>query len=148
MTDFTEFMTLNSDEPWAMDGGLIIPLSDLSDRIALGEKFITSYPESSLREQVQTQYRYYLISLLGGLDNTPLVDYDTNGIDKDFIFAYEYFQETYPNLKTAAIVEAFYKELEATGFAAPYTYREEAKRDAFRSHLDQLANDAESKLGQ
>lgn len=148
MTDFTEFMALNSDRPWAMDGGLVIPLQDLADRIALGEKFIAGYPESDLGGQVQTQYRYYLISLLGGLDNTPLVDYDTNKVDSDFITAFEYFQETYPDLKTTDTVESFYEELKADGFAAPYTYSDQAKRDDFRNRLDQLANEAVSKLDQ
>lgn len=148
MADFTNFMALNSDQPWAKDGGLAIPLQDLADRVALGEKFIVSYPESFLGEQIKTQYRYYLISLLGGLDNTTLVDYNTNTIDREFITAYEYFQETYPDLKTAETVKSFYTELEANDFAPPYTYQDQEKRDAFRSRLDRLADEAVSRLEQ
>ena len=148
MVDFAKFMALNSDKPWAMDGGLVITLQDLADRIALGERFIVSYPDSNLREQVELQYRYYLISFLGGLDNTPLVDYDNSTVNKDFITAFEYFQETYPELKTAETVAAFHTELKEADFASPYTYEDQGKRDAFRNHLDQLANDAKKKLDQ
>jgi PHD/YefM family antitoxin component YafN of YafNO toxin-antitoxin module len=44
MIDFKEFMVLNSDQPWAVDGSLVITHSQLADRIVLGEKFLTSYP--------------------------------------------------------------------------------------------------------
>lgn len=148
MLDFTAFMTLNSDDPWAKDAGIIIPLTDLADRIALGEQFIVKYPSSVMKEQVQIQYRYYLRSLLGGLDNTPLVLFDSKKIDPEFISAFDYFLETYPDLKTAETVEAFQAELKATGYSAPFTYNDEEKRAAFQSHLDELVAEAESKLNQ
>lgn len=146
MQDFTEFMVLNSDKPWAMDAGIIIPLTDLADRIALGEQFLVKYPDSAVKEQIQTLYRYYLQSFLGGLDNTPLVLYNEKTIDPEFIAAFDYFLDTYPELETAETVETLRTELEATGFAAPYTYEDEEKQTAFRNHIEELVADAESKL--
>jgi len=148
MLDFTEFMTLNSDEPWAMDAGITIPLTDLADRIALGEQFIVKYPSSVMKEQVQIQYGYYLRSFLGGLDNTPLVLFDSKKIDPEFIPAFDYFLETYPDLKTAETVESFQAELKATGYSAPYTYSDEEKRAAFQGHLDELVVEAENRLNE
>lgn len=146
MLDFTAFMSLNSDEPWAMDAGIIIPLTELADRIALGEQFIVKYPNSTMKESVQVQYGYYLRSLLGGLDNTPLVLFDSKKIDPEFISVFDYFLETYPDLKTAETVETFQAELKATGYSAPYTYDDEEKRAAFQSRLDELMAEAESRL--
>lgn len=148
MLDFTEFMTLNSDDPWAMDGGIIIPLTDLADRITLGEQFIVKYPSSVMKEQVQTQYGYYLRSFIGGLDNTPLVLFETKKIDPEFVSAFDYFLETYSDLKTAETVETLQAELKATGYSAPYTYNDEEKRAAFQNHIDELVAEAESRLNQ
>lgn len=148
MLDFTAFMTLNSDKPWAMDAGITIPLTDLADRIALGEQFIVKYPSSVMKEQVQILYGYYLGSFIGGLDNTPLVLFDTNKIDPEFISSFDYFLETYPDLKTTETVETLQTELKATGYSAPYTYDDEEKRTAFQKHIDELVAEAESRLNQ
>ncbi|HYE69752.1 MAG TPA: hypothetical protein VEA58_14135 [Anaerovoracaceae bacterium] len=148
MIDFAEFMTLNSDKPWAMDAGIIIPLTDLADRIALGEQFIVKYPSSIMKEQVQILYGYYLRSFIGGLDNTPLILFDTKKIDPEFITAFDYFLETYPDLKTAETVETLQAELKATDYTAPYTYGDEEKRTAFQKHIDELVANAENRLNQ
>lgn len=146
MLDFTAFMVLNSDEPWAKDAAILIPLTDLADRIAQGEQFLVRYPDSAGKEKVRTQYRYYLLSFLGGLDNTPLVDYDLKAIDPKFIDAFQYFLDTYPVLKTAKTVETLQTELKASGFLAPYTYGDEEKQTAFQNHIDALVTDAENGL--
>lgn len=146
MQDFTSFMVLNSDEPWAKDAAILIPLTDLADRIAQGEQFLVGYPDSAGKKKVQTQYRYYLLSFLGGLDNTPLVDYNSKGIDPEFIAAFQYYLDTYPELETAKTVETLQTELEASGFAAPYSYGDDEKQTAFYNHIEELVTDAESRL--
>lgn len=147
MIDFKEFMVLNSDQPWAVDGSLVITHSQLADRIVLGEKFLTSYPGSAVREPVQTQYRYYLRSFLAGVDNTPLVPNDTDTVDMEFIRAFEDFLENYPELISAESVKALLSELEANDYQVPYRYGDTDKKAAFHSRIDQLVDAAESKLG-
>ncbi len=44
----------------------------------------------------------------------PLVLFDSKKIDPEFISAFDYFLETYPDLKTAETIETFQVELKAT----------------------------------
>lgn len=148
MFEFSSFMSLNSEKYWAKDAAIVIPLEDLADRIAFGEQFMVKYPDSVMKDKVEQQYEYYLKSFLGGLDNTPLVLFDTNKVDPEFIAAFGYFLETYPGLITAEAVESFRSELAQTDYAAPYTYNDNEKRGAFRSHIDELVSNTLAKMDQ
>lgn len=136
--DFASLMCLGSDNPWAIDAGIVIPLEDLGRRIALSESYITAYPHSPLTERVTEQYRFYLAGFLRGLDNTPLVNHNTNKVNPDFVAAFEHFILTYPDLVTTETVKGFLQELEAADYAAPYRYSEHEKRMVFMQHVDDL----------
>lgn len=146
ISDYSKFMILDSEEPWAIDAGIIIPLTDLADRIAMAEQYIHTYPESILKDKVIRQYNFYLRAFLGGLDNTPLVLYDTNKVDPGFVEAFDYFIATYPDLDTAVTVKTFRAELESKHFKAPYTYNESDKRMAFMKHVDELVSETTNKF--
>lgn len=146
ITDFAEFMALNSDKPWAMDGGVIIPIRDLADRVAQGEQFMVRYPDSVMRDKVKTQFEYYLRSFLAGLDNTPLFPFENYKADPEFFEAYNYFLNAYPNLETAETVRGFQTELEQMNYTAPYTYSEYEKRAAFMEHIDELVSDTVGRI--
>jgi hypothetical protein len=146
MNDYAAFMSLDSDSRWASDAELSITLEELGDRVAKAETFLTKYPAAEREEDVLTKYRVYLGAFLGGIDNTPLVDYGTGKIKGEFIAAYEYFINNYSGLKTAETVSRFKDELEAEGFAAPYGYSDYEKQSAFRKHVDETVQAAVDKL--
>lgn len=146
ISDFGSFMSLDSDNPWAMDAGIIIPLTDLGDRIALAEIYVKTYPDSVMYDKVLLKFNYYLSAFLRGLDNTPLVLFDTKKVDATFIEAYEYYIAKYPDLITTATIKAFKIDLEKTGYSAPYSYNDEEKRSAFMNHIDKLVTDTINKL--
>lgn len=146
--DFAGFMALNSDEPWAMDAGIIIPIRDLADRVAQAEQFIVSYPVSVIKDKVLIQYEYYLRAFLAGLDNTPLFPYETYKADPEFLEAYDYFIDTYPDLAAAETVAGFQAELEQMNYTAPYTYSEYEKKDAFANHIHELVENTVNMISQ
>lgn len=125
LTEYGSFMALNSDKPWASDAELAISLNDLADRIAIAEKFVSDYPNAAMKEKVISQYTLYLRSFLIGIDNTPLVRYKENVVDDQFIKAYHYFIEKYPDLRTTELVQSYVNELENKNVAPPYHNKEE-----------------------
>lgn len=144
--DFAEFMQLASNQPWAMDAAIVIPLRDLADRIALGEQYLRSHPYSPFREKVVEQYTFYLSGFLGGLDNTPLGDFDTNKINPNFIEAFKYFIATYPDFITTETVKQHLEALKASDYAAPYKYLEFEKRDEFTQYVYDLVDLVKAKF--
>jgi len=146
MKDYAAFMAMDSDSSWAADAELRITIEQLGDRIAQAEVFLSEYPDSARADEILSKYKLYLAAFLGGIDNTPLADYDTGKIQDKFINAYEYFEKEYPELKTTETVAEFNEELKAEGYAAPYGYSEYEKQSAFRKHVDELVKAAVDKL--
>ena len=112
ISEYGSFMALNSDQPWARDAELAVSLNELADRIAIAEKYSSDDPNPVLKEKVISQYTLYMKAYLTGIDNTPLVIYEENVVDDQFIKAYHSFIETYPDLKTTELVQSHVNELE------------------------------------
>lgn len=148
ITDYAGFMALDSDKPWAIDAGLVISPRQLADRIALAERFAVGYPDSVLRDRVLEQYEYYLGAFLAGLPNTPLYPFETAKADSEFIDAYDYFAETYPDLITAETVRDYQVELKQKNYTAPYAYSDSEKRAEFSDHIYDLVQNALGRLNQ
>lgn len=140
ITDYAGFMALDSDNLWAIDAGIIVPIRDLADRIACAEQFIINYPDSTLKDQVLDFYERYLGAFLAGLPNTPLYPFETYKAEDRFIDAYDYFITTYPDLITTETLRAYQAELERMNYTAPYTYSDQEKREAFSNHIYELIN--------
>ena len=137
ISEYGRFMALNSNQPWARDGGIMIPLSDLADRIAMAEMYVSDYPDAVMKEEVIRQYTLYLHAFLVGLDNTPLVSDDEKEVDAGFVKAFYYFMERYPALKTTELVQLLMNELERTVLMRPYSTDDEAQKAAFEGRIDQ-----------
>jgi hypothetical protein len=146
ITDFAGFMALDSDKPWAIDAGIIVPIRELADRTARAEQFMTAYPDSVLKDQVLFLYERYLGAFLAGLPNTPLYPFETYKAEDKFLDAYDYFIETYPDLITAETVRLYQAELEQMNYTAPYTYSDSEKRAAFSDHIYELVKSTIDRL--
>lgn len=147
MTDFGAFMALDSDNNWASDGEIRISLTRLADRIAKAEVFVLAYPAAAKRDEVISRYRMYLSAFLGGIDNTPLVNYRTRKVQPEFIAAHRYFLRKYPQYLTASVVQTLTEELKANAYAAPYTYSDYEKQEAFQARVAELVTQAVASLG-
>jgi hypothetical protein len=93
------------------DGGLTIPVTLLSDRTVWWEQFSTEHPRFVFAHEAQFQKQIYFTYLLTGMDNTPMIDYETKTISKDFKDAYDHLLTTYPNSETAKLVKPYYDAL-------------------------------------
>ena len=138
MIAYGEFKSLESREMWAADGGIVIPLVELGERIAKAEAFIKAYPDSELKPHVLEYLGFYLSGFLGGLDNTPSVVGEK--YNPDFISAYEAFLASHPNTETAKVLKTYYEELKQTDFEAPYLENDPDSLHAFREEISSIVD--------
>jgi hypothetical protein len=83
MRDFLWMQVIEQTRPTAEDGGLMITLNELTERIRSAEQFIQTYPESPVLEVVESRLGWYLLVYLAGLPNTPSFDWRTGEFDSE-----------------------------------------------------------------
>lgn len=98
-------------EMYASDGGLIISPTRLAERIIWTENFIKENPNfyDPLMEELKWSKKAYMTTLLEGMDNTPLFDYETKEMNQDFEEAYRTVVNSYADTETAALVKPYYE---------------------------------------
>jgi hypothetical protein len=84
------------------DGGLIIPLDELAGRAAFWENFNKNNPWFPLSIETKESERWMLASILNGMNNTPIADYETKQINEDFKKLWTDIQQKYPGTNLAA----------------------------------------------
>lgn len=136
MIDYGNFKSLESDQVWASDGGIVISIEELGNRIASAETFLKTYPDSKQKEIVVQDLKNYLHGYFGGMDNTPVVT--TEGFSESFFNAYESYLKIHPETATAKVLQTYYDELKADNFAAPYDENDPASTLRFRERIDVL----------
>ncbi|MBW8383196.1 MAG: hypothetical protein K0M69_11850 [Youngiibacter sp.] len=138
MEEYLRFKAMDSDNVWAMDGGIVIPVKELGERIASAEAFLKKYPESELKGNVLRDYRNYLSGYIGGLDNTPVVS--DGGYVKEYLEAYEDYLLKHPDTAAGGALKRYYEGLKAKGFAAPYKENDPADRLEFKWRVESIVD--------
>lgn len=67
---FVTRMAADNQDPFSMDGGIVLPYADLAERAQFWEDFIRRYPESHFYAQAKDNFRRYQYYLFFGMDNT------------------------------------------------------------------------------
>ena len=138
MMDYGKFKALDSDQVWASDGGIVISIEALGDRIAAAEAFLKAYPDSKQKNDVMKDLKNYLHGYFGGLPNTPVVT--TEGYNESYLIAYEAYLKGHPETSTAKILQTYYNELKAKNFAAPYDDNDPASTMRFNGKIGAMAD--------
>ena len=106
--DYKEYLRITireNEEPFASDGGIIIPFDELGDRIIVWETFIKKYPDldSKLKNLINEKVLEYRNSYILGLDNTPTI---SNGkILNENNVEFNRFIKKYPTSPTTEIIK-------------------------------------------
>ena len=116
MKEFIALEAKDSTSPFAMDGGLIIPIEELADRIAKAEKYIKSYSDSLRSEEIRNRNKDRIGIYLTGLDNTPAFDYGNKKINEEFLESYKRTVKDYEGTVFAEIVKEYLSILEKNNF--------------------------------
>lgn len=56
------------------DAALVIPWTEIGERVAFWENFIAQYPQSAWHHEAKQLFAFYSSAFLFGLDNTPVID--------------------------------------------------------------------------
>lgn len=107
-TDYKEFIALQAEDDKVLfdnDAAIAIPCEDVGKRVINWENFISTYPESRLKKDAATHYRYYQYAFLVGADNTPVLEYGSNEMYPEIHKAFENFIAKYPESPTSALVK-------------------------------------------
>lgn len=148
MIAYGVFKQLDSDRLWASDGGLRIPVKELGERVAQGEKLLQEHSADLLpavKDDALRTFQNYFRVYLVGLVNTPVVS--EGKIRPEVQTAYEDFLKNHPETESAKILARYYSELNGAGFAAPYEENSSESILRFRTRMEKLVQDVTGKFG-
>ena len=136
---------LESDEPMARDAALVISYKDLLGRAFATEQYIQLYKEDPLTlEDAKFIYQNYVNTMLLGMNNTPIFDYQTQKFSDEAKTAYVEFIKANPDAVTSWMLLEYLSYLDGTGFTMDYN--NEAQSKAFFDTCTWLVSEAGKKV--
>jgi hypothetical protein len=94
------------------DGGLIIRVEELADRLGFWEVFMSENSGHLFEDFASENIKYYRYYMLEGMDNTPAFDrFESKLINTEFEQAMEHYIAKYPQTQSAIIFNSFMKLL-------------------------------------
>ncbi len=112
---YLELLARDSDAPSTSDAHLNIMVEELSERLLMAEKHLTSFPEGQTFETVYDAYKMYMqfytvsMAYMGGFD------VETRDISEDLLNSYETFVKENSETVSAAIINEYLEELKHHG---------------------------------
>ena len=111
MKEYIARLNKDDKEGFQEDAGLTISTVQLASRTVWWEQFAAKYPDAITASLATNYWKGYLGTLLEGMDNTPVMDYENKTISDDYKTAYTYIQNKYPGTKTNNIIAPYFKLL-------------------------------------
>ena len=114
MKEFLEGLRKEKDQVFSADAGISISPKEYVDRLVWWDKFNSANPDFILSKKAKSYQIHLFHFFLTGMDNTPLMSYDTdeNGIesttlDPYFEEAYAYLNKKYPTSPINTLVKPY-----------------------------------------
>ncbi|WP_146241062.1 hypothetical protein [Paenibacillus sambharensis] len=116
LSGYIEVKALESDQRTASDAAIVISWDELAGRALAAEEFVRKYPDSPEYEEVLTLLERYMAVYLQGLDNTPIYDYQTLGLEEDVRASYTKAATEKPETTVGTIVKGYLDVLKAADY--------------------------------
>ncbi|NLK44409.1 MAG: hypothetical protein GX300_08455 [Tissierellia bacterium] len=110
--DYLKILALDSNEPYMLDGSLVISMEKLAERILQVESFKFVYPYSDLLPEVKDIYLRYANTYFFGDLHTPNYDEKTFVMREEALQEFQRALENYSYTNFADIIRGFMKDLE------------------------------------
>lgn len=130
LNDYLKIRMKELRQGFSEDAELLISFHQLYRRVLTWEKFNKKYPDFFYRQETQLNYQTYLSTLITGMDNSPVFDYDSG---KLFPIIHDLFLDIvsrHNSLKSTRVIKEYYELLKESNFTRP-------------NHLDQFLKDNE-----
>lgn len=112
--DYLKIKSLNSNEPYIKNEGLIITPDLLAERIVELERFRLTYPYSPHLTEINEIYKAEILTFLYGPNKTPTFNLDSKVFDVEIKEAFKNIIAKYPHTYFSDIVQALLDNLEAS----------------------------------
>lgn len=112
---FFDQFAMEVNRPYTEDGGIIIPLNEVADRLAFWDSFIQKNPGSIFVGKAEAKKDEYLYNLLIGQNNTPAFEYETEKFSPDFKAAHQYYISKYSETSSANVLGDYLELIEQNG---------------------------------
>lgn len=122
--DYLKILALNTNEPFMIDGSLVISMEKLAERILQVESFRFVYPYSNLMEEVNNIYLNYMNVYFYGDSHDPNYDRDSLKIKEEVVQEFERAIEKYSYTNFAHIIRTFMNELKANNYIVDDSIRD------------------------
>ncbi|MCI7728905.1 MAG: hypothetical protein PUC14_00190 [Bacteroidales bacterium] len=103
------------EEPILIDAGIVVPCSEIANRLHETELIIQEYNDTSNMEIHEYKQRY-MILLMFGSDNTPAFDWYTHEMNEDFKNEIINYINEYPDSPCSKIFSEYIQILSKTNF--------------------------------
>lgn len=109
ISSFIEIKAIHLDTPPMIDGAVIIPWDEISNRLINLEEYLKKYPDGAKSEEITRLYGEYLVMYMSGGDNTPIYNIENKIIFDDIL---ESYKKTIANNKESITGNTISKYLE------------------------------------
>lgn len=103
-------------EGFSEDAGLIISFDKVYDRVLKWEKIVTENPNFLMVDDSQQYYKTYLETMLTGMDNSRVFDFEDERLTPEVKKLYESVIKSGPNTKSTEIIKGYYNLLADNDF--------------------------------
>jgi hypothetical protein len=103
-------------EGFSDDASMLISFAQLYLRVKRWENFLEKYPNTVYTNEAHFCYDTYLETLMTGMDNTRVFDFDSNTLKPEVKFIYEGIIAEKPVTRTTEIITAYYNFLSRHNF--------------------------------
>lgn len=117
-------------EGFSEDAGLVITFEQVYNRVVKWEKIINDNPRFIMSESASRFYETYLVTLLTGMDNSRVFDFENERLLPEVKMLYEAIIKSGPQTKSTEIIKGYYQLLAANDF------KHSARADDYVQSLD------------
>ena len=114
-----EYLNIRKDElkqGFSEDAGMLISFDDLYKRVKRWENFIYKYPSSLYINEANSFYTTYLETLMTGMDNSRIFDFDSGALKPEIKALYETIIKDDLESPTNKIISSYYSFLARHNF--------------------------------
>jgi len=117
----SEFLVIRKGElkeGFSEDAGMLISFEDLYQRVKRWENFIHKYPTTIYNNEANLFYTTYLETLMTGMDNSRIFDFDSSSLKPEIKTLYEKIKKEELESPTTKIISSYYDFLARHNFKA------------------------------
>ncbi|HEY5746530.1 MAG TPA: hypothetical protein VIU12_10670 [Chryseolinea sp.] len=116
LLDYLEIRKKELKEGFSEDAGLVISFPEVYERVESWGKFMADYPDHSLRNDALNLYEMYLSTLITGMDNSRVFDFEKERLDPEIKSLYENIMKAGKDSLSRKIITDYYILLSKNDF--------------------------------